>query len=158
MIFLEPKALYRAFRQDVPEGMYEVPLGKTRTVREGDDAVVFCYGAMVPPCETAATRISEARGKNVRVVDLRTLLPLDEEAVLQHARDCGRVVVVHEAPRFCGFGGEISALIAEHAVECLEAPIKRVTGFDTPFPNTLEHYYLPDARRVMDAIEQVLDF
>lgn len=158
VIFLEPKALYRAFRQDVPEESYTVELGKTRTVREGDAAVVFCYGAMVPVCETAATRIAEARGAHVRVVDLRTLLPLDEEAVLQHARDCGRVVVVHEAPRFCGFGGEISALIAEHAIDSMEAPIKRVTGFDTPFPNTLEHYYLPDARRVMDAVEQVLDF
>ena len=158
VIFLEPKAIYRSFRQDVPEGVYTVPLSKTRVVREGDAAVVFCYGAMVPVCETAAARVAEKRGKSARVVDLRTLLPLDEETVLRHARECGRVVVVHEAPRFCGFGGEISALIAENAVECLEAPIKRVTGFDTPFPNTLEHYYLPDARRVMDAIEQVLDY
>ena len=103
-------------------------------------------------------RIKQSRNKDVRVVDLRTLMPLDEESVLQAARDCGRVVIVHEAPRFCGYGAELSALIAEHAIETIEAPIKRVAGFDTPFPNTLENYYLPDARRVLDAIEEVLDF
>jgi 2-oxoisovalerate dehydrogenase E1 component beta subunit len=92
------------------------------------------------------------------VVDLRTLLPLDEEAVLDAARRTGRVVVVHEAPRFCGFGAEISALIAEHAIEYMEAPVRRVTGFDTPFPNTLEHHYMPDERRVLDAIEATASF
>lgn len=158
VIFLEPKAIYRAFREEVPEGRYAVPLGTTREVRPGQDAVLYCYGAMVPVCVQAAGRVAEQRGKEVRVVDLRTLLPLDEEAVLQHARECGRVVVVHEAPRFCGYGGEISALIAEHAIEYMQAPIVRVTGFDTPFPNTLEHYYMPDARRVLDALERVLEF
>lgn len=158
VIFLEPKALYRAFREEVPEGSYTVPLGTTRLVRAGRDAVLFCYGAMVPVCTEAAKRMAEQRGKEVRVIDLRTLLPLDESAVLEHAKECGRVVVVHEASRFCGFGGEISALIAEHAIEYMEAPIVRVTGFDTPFPNTLEHYYMPDARRVADALEKVLDF
>lgn len=158
VLFLEPKALYRAAKGPVPEGHYTVPLSTTRTVREGDAAVVFCYGAMVPVAAEAARRLQEQRGQEVRVVDLRTLLPLDEEAVLEHARECGRVVVLHEAPRFCGYGAEISALIAEHAIEHMEAPVVRVTGFDTPFPNTLEHYYLPDARRVVDALEKVLDF
>ncbi|KAA3606715.1 MAG: alpha-ketoacid dehydrogenase subunit beta [Planctomycetota bacterium] len=158
VLFMEPKALYRAFRQEVPEGKYSVPLGSAQTLREGDDAVVFCYGAMVPVCQEAAGRIAEQKGQEVRVVDLRTLLPLDEDAVLDAAKACGRVVVVHEAPRFCGYGAELSALIAEHAIEYMEAPIVRVTGFDTPFPNTLEHYYLPDARRVTDALERVLDF
>ncbi|RMH02855.1 MAG: alpha-ketoacid dehydrogenase subunit beta [Planctomycetota bacterium] len=158
VLFLEPKALYRSFRQEVPEGIWRVPLSTVREVRPGDDAVVFCYGAMVPVCERAAERIAEARGAAVRVVDLRTLLPLDEEAVIAAARACGRVVVVHEAPRFCGYGAEISALIAEHAIDAMEAPVVRVTGFDTPFPNTLEHYYLPDARRVVDALERVLDY
>ncbi|MEO2094699.1 MAG: transketolase C-terminal domain-containing protein, partial [bacterium] len=81
------------------------------------------------------------------------LLPLDEEGVLDAAKRTGRVVILHEAPRFCGYGAELSALIAENAIEYIEAPIKRVTGFDTPFPNTLEHHYLPDERRVLDAIE-----
>jgi len=158
VLFMEPKALYRAFRQEVPEGVYEVELSKTREVTPGGDVAVFCYGAMVPVCTEAAKRIKDSRNKDVRVVDLRTLMPLDEESVLQAARDCGRVVIVHEAPRFCGYGAELSALIAEHAIETIEAPIKRVAGFDTPFPNTLENYYLPDARRVLDAIEEVLDF
>ncbi len=158
VLFMEPKALYRNSREEVPEGVYEVPLSTTREVTPGGDAVVYCYGAMVPVCVDAAKRIKEARNKDVRIVDLRTLMPLDEEAVLQAARDCGRVVIVHEAPRFCGYGAELSALIAERAIETIEAPIKRVAGFDTPFPNTLENYYLPDARRVFDAIEEVLDF
>jgi len=158
VLFMEPKALYRAFREEVPEGVYEVELSKTREVTPGGDVAVFCYGAMVPVCTEAAKRIKASRNKDVRVVDLRTLMPLDEESVLQAARDCGRVVIVHEAPRFCGYGAELSALIAEHAIETIEAPIKRVAGFDTPFPNTLENYYLPGARRVLDAIEEVLDF
>lgn len=158
VLFLEPKALYRAFREEVPEGYYIVPLSKTRNAREGNDLVIYCWGAMVPVCAEAADRIAESRGKQVRVVDLRTLMPLDEEAVLEAVRECGRAVVVQEAPRFCGYASEISAMLAEHAVEYLEAPVKRVTGFDTPFPNTLENYYMPDARRVIDAVEQVLDF
>jgi pyruvate dehydrogenase E1 component subunit beta len=158
VLFMEPKALYRAFRQEVPDEMYTVDLSTVREVTPGDAAVVYCYGAMVPVAETAAKRVKEARGVDVRVIDLRTLMPLDEESVLAAARECGRVVVLQEAPRFCGYGSEISALIAENAIDSMEAPIKRVTGFDTPFPNTLENYYLPDARRVMDAIEQVLDF
>ncbi|MCH2112551.1 MAG: alpha-ketoacid dehydrogenase subunit beta [Planctomycetes bacterium] len=158
VLFLEPKALYRAGREEVPEGVYRTPLSTVRNVVEGNDVAVFCYGAMVPLCMEAARRIGEERGKDVRVVDLRTLQPLDEEAVLDAARECGRVVVVHEAPRFCGYGAELSALIAENVIDSMEAPIARVTGFDTPFPNTLEHYYMPDARRITDAIEKVLDF
>ncbi|MDA1264117.1 MAG: alpha-ketoacid dehydrogenase subunit beta, partial [Planctomycetota bacterium] len=113
--------------------------------------------AMVPVCEKAATRAAE-QGIDCLVVDLRTLLPLDEEGVLEAAKATGRVVTVHEAPRFCGFAAEISALIAENIIEYMEAPIRRVTGFDTPFPNTLEHHYLPDERRVLDAIEGVARF
>ena len=157
VLFLEPKALYRSVKGEVPEGEYTVDLSTTRTVREGKDVTVFCYGAMVPVAEKAAAQAAE-KGIDVNVVDLRTLLPLDEEGVLEAAKRTGRVVVVHEAPRFCGFGGELSALIAEHAIEYMEAPIKRVTGFDTPFPNTLEHHYLPDERRVLDAIESTYNY
>ena len=157
VLYLEPKALYRSVKGEVPEGHYTVDLSTTRTVREGDGVTVFCYGAMVPVCEKAAERAAE-QGISCNVIDLRTLLPLDEEGVLEAAKRTGRVVVVHEAPRFCGFGGEISALIAENAIEYMEAPIVRVTGFDTPFPNTLEHHYLPDERRVLDGIEKVHSF
>jgi pyruvate dehydrogenase E1 component beta subunit len=157
VLFLEPKALYRAIKGEVPEGKYTVDLSTLRTVREGKNVTVFCYGAMVPVCQKAADQAAE-KGIEVLVVDLRTLLPLDEEGVLDAAKQTGRVVVVHEAPRFCGFGGEISAIIAENAIEYMEAPIARVTGFDTPFPNTLEHHYMPDDRRVLDAIEHVYNY
>ncbi|MGH7340814.1 MAG: alpha-ketoacid dehydrogenase subunit beta, partial [Candidatus Rokuibacteriota bacterium] len=154
VLFLEPKALYRSVKGDVPQESYTVELSTTRTVRPGKDVTVYCYGAMVPVCAQAAEQAA-AKGIECHVLDLRTLLPLDEEAVLEAVKRTGRAVVVHEAPRFCGFGGEISALIAEHAIEYMEAPVMRVAGFDTPFPNTLEHHYLPDARRVLDAIESV---
>ena len=157
VIFLEPKALYRSTKGEVPDGKYTVALSTLRTVREGKDVTIFCYGAMVPVCQKAADQAA-AKGIECLVVDLRTLLPLDEDGVLDAAKRTGRVVVVHEAPRFCGFGGEISALVAENAIEYMEAPIARVTGFDTPFPNTLEHHYLPDDRRVLDAVEHVAGF
>jgi pyruvate dehydrogenase E1 component beta subunit len=157
VLFLEPKALYRMVKGEVPEGRYTVDLSTLRTAREGKNVTVFCYGAMVPVCLKAAEQAAE-KGIECLVVDLRTLLPLDEEGVLEAAKQTGRVVVVHEAPRFCGFGGEISAIIAENAIEYMEAPIARVTGFDTPFPNTLEHHYMPDDRRVLDAIEHVWNY
>ncbi|MBK8177831.1 MAG: alpha-ketoacid dehydrogenase subunit beta [Planctomycetes bacterium] len=157
VLFLEPKALYRQVKGEVPEGFYTTPLSTLRTVRTGKDVTVFCYGAMVPVCSKAAEQAAE-KGIDCLIVDLRTLLPLDEEGVLEAARQTGRVVIVHEAPRFCGFGAEISAMIAENIIEYMEAPVARVTGFDTPFPNTLEHHYMPDARRVLDAIEHVAKF
>ena len=157
VLFLEPKALYRSVKGEVPEGHYDVDLSTLRTVRDGSDVTIFCYGAMVTVCTEAAERAAE-QGIDCNIVDLRTLLPLDEEGVLEAAKKTGRVVVVHEAPRFCGYGSEISALLAENIIEYMEAPVKRVTGFDTPFPNTLEHHYLPDQRRVLDAIEYVYNF
>jgi pyruvate dehydrogenase E1 component beta subunit len=157
VLFMEPKALYRSLKGEVPAGSYTVDLSTLRVAREGKDVTVFCYGAMVTVAEKAAEQAA-ASGIEVSVVDLRTLLPLDEEGVLDAAKRTGRVVVLHEAPRFCGYGAEISALIAEHAIEYMEAPVVRVTGFDTPFPNTLEHNYMPDDRRVLDAIEHVYNF
>jgi len=157
VLFLEPKALYRSVKGEVPEGRYKVDLSTLRTAREGSGVTVFCYGAMVPVALRAAEQAAE-KGIECLVVDLRTLLPLDEDGVIDAAKRTGRVVVVHEAPRFCGFGGEISAILAENCIEWMEAPIVRVAGFDTPFPNTLEHHYMPDARRVLDAIEHVHGF
>ena len=157
VLFLEPKALYRSVKGEVPGDHYEVALSTLREVKSGKDVTVFCYGAMVPVARKAAEQAAE-QSIDVAVIDLRTLLPLDEEGVLEAAKRTGRVVVLHEAPRFCGFGAEISALIAEHAIEYMEAPVVRVTGFDTPFPNTLEHHYLPDERRVLDAIERVWNY
>jgi 2-oxoisovalerate dehydrogenase E1 component beta subunit len=130
VIFMEPKALYRTTKSDVPADYYTTPLSTLRTARPGKDVTVFCYGAMVPVCLKAADQAAE-KGVDCLVVDLRTLLPLDEEGVLEAAKQTGRVVVVHEAPRFCGYGGEISALVAENIIEYMEAPVARVTGFDS---------------------------
>jgi pyruvate dehydrogenase E1 component beta subunit len=157
VIFLEPKRLYRTVKEDVPEGAHRVPIGSARIARAGEHVTVLCYGAMVPVALEAADQAA-ASGTSTEVVDLRTLSPLDAETVLDSVRRTGRVVVLHEAPRTCGYGAELSALIAEKALTSLLAPIVRVTGYDTPFPYTLEHSYLPDAPRVLRAIEHVLTY
>ncbi|HLG21028.1 MAG TPA: alpha-ketoacid dehydrogenase subunit beta [Bdellovibrionota bacterium] len=157
VIFMEPKRLYRSAKGDVPEGDYTVPIGKARVVCEGGDVTVLTYGAMVPVAEAAATEALE-KSISAEVIDLRTLLPLDLETVLESVSKTGRVVIVHEAAKTGGFGAELSALIAERAIEVLEGPIVRVTGYDTPFPYTLEHDYLPDPARVLAGIEKVFRF
>ncbi len=157
VIFLEPKRLYRTVREDVPEGDRRVPIGRARVARTGEQVTVLAYGAMVPVSLEAAEQAA-GRGWSVEVLDLRTLLPLDSEAVLGSVRRTGRAVIVHEAPRTCGYGAELAALLAEKALTSLQAPIARVTGYDTPFPYTLEHTYLPDAKRVLAAIEHVMGF
>jgi len=157
VMFLEPKRLYRSVREEVPEGRYTVPLSKARVARPGTDVSVFAWGAMVPVAIEAAEKAAE-RDWSVEVVDLRTLVPLDEETLLASARRTGRIVILHEAPRTGGFGGELAALVAERAVTSLQAPILRVTGYDTPFPYTLEHSYLPDAPRLLRALEHVMTF
>lgn len=157
VLFMEPKRLYRSARADVPEGELEIPLGVARTARPGDDATVLCYGAMVGPVLDAAERLARG-GAEIEVLDLRTLWPLDIEAVVASVKKTGRVVIVHEAPRACGYGAELAAQISERAIEYLEAPIVRVTGADTPFPYALESLYLPDANRIADGIQRVLKF
>ncbi|MCZ6603206.1 MAG: alpha-ketoacid dehydrogenase subunit beta [Planctomycetota bacterium] len=157
VIFLEPKRIYRTVKGEVPDGDYTVPIGKARTAREGKDVSLITWGAMVHVGLEAAEKAHE-KGIDVEVVDLRTLMPLDVDAILETAAKTGRVVVLHEAPRTCGLGAEVSALIAERSVEVIEAPILRVTGFDTPFPYTLEDVYLPDAARTLKALEKVVNY
>ena len=157
VIFLEPKRLYRHAKEDVAEGATLVPIGKARIARPGEHLTILAYGAMVPVSLEAAASAAE-RGWDIEVVDLRTLLPLDTETVLASVRRTGRAVIVHEAPRTCGYGAELSALLAEQALTSLQAPVLRVTGYDTPFPYTLEHTYLPDAKRVLAAIEHVMSY
>lgn len=157
VMFLEPKRLYRSVKGEVPEESYTVEIGKANIVKSGKDVTIICWGAMVPICLKAA-ELCEPRGANCEVVDLRTLVPLDEETILESVAKTGRVVIVQEAPRTCGFASEVSALIAEKALLHLEAPITRVTGFDTPFPYTLEHVYLPDPERVALAVGRVRNF
>ena len=157
VMFLEPKRLYRASKGEVPEGEHVVPIGKGRVVREGTDCTVVCYGSMVPICEKAAEE-AERQGKSVEIVDPRTLVPLDEPVILESVKKTGRCVVVYEAPKTCGFGAEIAAIVAEKAIEHLEGPIVRVAGFDTPFPYTLEYLYMPDVRRVLKGIEKAFSW
>jgi 2-oxoisovalerate dehydrogenase E1 component beta subunit len=157
VIFMEPKRVYRAAKGEVPEGEYQVPIGKAKIVREGGQLTVLCYGAMVHTCVEAAGQ-AEKDGFDPEIIDLRTLLPLDAETVLASVRKTGRVVIAHEAPKTCGYGAELAALIAEKALLSLEAPIARVAGFDTPFPYTLENEYLPSPDRVALAIKQTAQF
>lgn len=157
VLFMEPKRIYRASRGEVPEGDYEIPLGKAATVREGTQCTLLAWSGMVSIADEAAKKADEA-GISVEVLDLRTLLPFDIEAILASVQKTGRCVIVHEAPRTCGFGAELIASIQERAMQYLEAPILRVTGFDTPFPYTLEHEYMPNADRVLKAIRQTLEW
>ena len=157
VIFMEPKRVYRAAKGEVPTEDYTIPLGKARIAREGNQVTVLAWGAMVHTCMEAADK-GATIGYDLEVIDLRTLLPFDVEAIIASVKKTGRVVVVHEAPRTCGFGAELAATIQERAILHLEAPILRVTGLDTPFPYTLEHEYLPDADRILDAVERVVTF
>ena len=157
VLFFEPKRIYRAARGEVPEGDHTVPIGKARIVREGHDVTVVSYGAMLYEALDAAGR-AENDGVDCEVIDLRTLWPLDVETIVESVKKTGRVVVVHEAPKSCGLGGEIVALVNEHAFLHLEAPPRRVTGFDTPFPYTLEMDYLPLSHRIHPAIVETARF
>ena len=157
VIFMEPKFHYRKPRAEVPEGEYTIPLGEAKVVREGKQVTVIAWSAMVNTALDAAAK-GAAQGYDLEVLDLRTLVPFDEAAILKSVKKTGRVVIAHEAPRTSGFGAEIAATIAEKAILNLEAPIVRVTGLDTPFPYTLESEYLPDADRILDAVERVVSF
>jgi len=158
VVFLEPKLIYRAFREEVPDETYTVQLGEAATRREGEDVSVFTWGAMTRPTMEAAENLAE-EGIECDVVDLRTLSPLDEDAILESFKRTGRACVVHEAPKTGGLAGEITATIQEEALLYQEAPIERVTGFDTPVPlYALEDYYLPEAARIEDGIRRAYEF
>ena len=157
VIFLEPKRLYRTLKGEVPDGDHTVPIGKARVVREGRDLTLIGYGAMMQECLDGTERAVK-EGVDVELVDLRTLMPFDWQTVRESVEKTGRVVIVHEAPRTCGFGAELAALIAERSILHLEAPIRRVAGLDTPFPYTLEKTYMPDVPRVLDAIRETAAF
>ena len=137
-------------RGEVPEGEHVVPLGKARLAREGDDVTLVAYGAMVPLCERAADALADEA--SVEVLDIRTLKPLDEDALLASAAKTGRVVIVQEAPRVAGFGAELAAILAEKAILDLRGPVLRVTGYDVPYPYwKIEDAYMPSVERVVDA-------
>ena len=155
VIFFEPKRIYRAFREEVPEDEYVLPIGKARTVCEGDELTVVSWGASVIQCMQAI----EKSGKSIELIDLRTIYPFDAEAVEASVRKTGRCVIVHEAPLTGGFGAEISSRIMERCFLHLEAPVQRVAGFDTIMPYyKLELDYMPDAARIGRAIDDVMAY
>ena len=158
VLFLENIKLYRSFRQETPEEHYMIPLGEANTVREGSDVSVFAYGAMVPVALEAAQLAQQETGASVEVIDLRTVWPLDEKAIVASVEKTGRAVVVHEAPRAGGVGAEVTAIINERCLYSLLKPVERVTGYDTPYPVPgQEDYYLPTPTKVLDALKRTLE-
>jgi pyruvate dehydrogenase E1 component beta subunit len=157
VVILEPKLIYRTARGEMPEGEHVVPLGRARVAREGADVTLVAYGAMVPVAERAADALEGEA--SCEILDLRTLKPLDEDALLASVRKTGRVVVVQEAPRTLGFAAEVAAVLAERAILDLHGPVLRVTGFDVPYPYwQLEDWYMPSPARVVDAVRRLLSF
>jgi 2-oxoisovalerate dehydrogenase E1 component subunit beta len=159
VIFFEPKSRYWSKEQgDLGANGDALPIGKARIARHGTDCTIITYGAMVARSLAAAEEASED-GTEIEVLDLRSLVPLDLEAIAASVRSTGRAVVVHEAPMTAGFGAEIVARIMEDAFEYLEAPVLRVTGYDTPYPPaTIEAHYLPNTERILAAVARVTSF
>ena len=151
VIFFEPKRVYRAVKMEVPDAPYTLPLSEAKVVRLGEQVTCLAWGAMLFEAFSAAEEAAK-EGVEVEVIDLRTLWPLDIETIVSSVKKTGRLVIVHEAPRTCGFGSELVALITERAFLHLEAPPIRVTGWDTPFPLTHEREYLPLAHRIVPAL------
>jgi len=159
VIFYEHKGLYRKIKEEVPEGYYSIPLGKANIVKEGNDASIITYGSTVHMAKEAAEKL-EARGISVEIIDIRTLVPFDEETVLASVKKTNRVLITHEATLTGGFAGEIAARISEKAFEYLDAPIIRIAAFDspTPFAPTLEKAMLPNTEKIIAGLEKLLSY
>ncbi len=157
VVYFEHKRLYRSLKDDIPEGDFIVPIGVAELRQEGEELSIITYGGTLNQCLDAARIVAKEDGLSVEVLDLRTLLPLDREAVLKTARKTGKVLVVHEDRLTGGFGGEIAALIAEHAFEDLDAPVRRLAALDahTAFSPPLEEYILPNTNKIVDAIRSL---
>jgi pyruvate dehydrogenase E1 component beta subunit len=156
VVFLEPKRLYRLFRQEVPEEPFTEPIGTARVVREGTDLTLVGWGSLVPKLLKAAELVSD-KGISAEVVDVRTIVPYDEETVNASVEKTGKVVIVQEAPRTLGFASEISARVTEDLMDVLEAPPERITGFDIPFPfYKMEQWAMPDVDRIIKGMRKVL--
>ncbi len=155
VIFMEPKKIYRAIKEDVPEKEYTISLEKARVWKKGNDLTIFCWGAMRPLCEQAVQQTKV----DAEIVDLRTLSPLDLRTILDSVKKTGRALIVHEAPKTCGLGAELAALLSDRDILYLEAPLVRVTGFDTIMPlYKLEDYYLPNVQRIVWGIKKVMSY
>ena len=158
VIFMEPKRIYRAVKEEVPEEEYTLPIGKAKVAILGDDVTLIGWGAQHHQNMEAANALKSELGIGVEVIDLQTLNPLDITTIESSVKKTGRCVVAHEAPKTQGFGAEISAMIMERCFLSLEAPVIRCCGLDTPFPHTLENVYLPDAKKVKQSILKSLEF
>ena len=153
VIFLEPTRLYRLIKEEVPENEYTIPLGKARIAREGKDVTLIAWGSMLH------RSLQAVEGIDAEVIDLMTLTPFDEATIFKSVKKTGRVVIVYEAPKTCGFGAEISATIAEQAILYLKSPVMRVTGYDAVMPlPKLEDYYMPSVQRIRKAIDEVMKY
>lgn len=158
VLFLEPKRIYRTIKEDVADGEYTVPIGKARIVREGTDLSMIAWGSMIPICEEVVQQFA-TQGISIELLDLRTISPFDMNALIATAQKTGRIVIVHEAPRTGGFAGELIAQINEKALFFLKAPVIRVTGYDTIMPlYKLEKMYLPDTKKIIAGVQQVLQY
>lgn len=158
VLFLEPKRIYRAFKQEIPEEAYELPIGKAKIVEEGEDVTIITWGAMVRDVQKASEMV-KAKGIHPEIIDLRTIAPMDRETFVESVKKTGRAIIVHEAPKSFGTGAEIISVINEKAFLYLEAPPTRVTGFDTIFPLPRgEKHYIPSPERIAKTIEDVVKF
>jgi pyruvate dehydrogenase E1 component beta subunit len=159
VIFFEPKALYRAFREDVPDEPETLPLGKGQIARAGKDVTIVSYGATLRAALEAAEELEDDHDVDAEVIDLLSVAPLDSDLINESVRKTGRAVVVHEAPRHCGVGAEVVARIVEESLLYLEAPVKRVTGYDTIIPYfSNELTYLPDTGRIIAGTLETVNF
>ena len=155
IVFYEPKAVYRAFREEVPDEPELMEIGKADIVRAGNDLTLISYGAMMRPCKEAVEDLAEDHNINVELIDLLTISPMDTETLTRSVQKTGRCVIVHEGHRTCGIASEIIARLNESAFEYLEAPIKRITGFDIPFPYfQVEEHFLPESEEIVNAIKE----
>ncbi|XP_067002790.2 2-oxoisovalerate dehydrogenase subunit beta, mitochondrial [Anabrus simplex] len=157
-VFLEPKILYRGSEEQVPVGDYTLPLGQADILRKGDHVTLVGWGTQVHVLRDVAELAHEKLNVSCEVIDLVSILPWDKTTVCNSVKKTGRIVIAHEAPRTGGFGAEVAAAIQEECFLHLEAPVQRVTGFDTPFPHVFEPFYLPDKWRCFDAVKKVINY
>jgi pyruvate dehydrogenase E1 component beta subunit len=158
VLFLEPKRIYRAIKEEVPDGENLVPIGEAKVIREGTDITMVCWGAMVREALRAGEQVKD-QGVNAEVIDLRTISPMDDETIMSSVKKTGRALIIHEAPRTCGLAAEIIARINEKALLSLEAPVERITGYDTAPPlMKMENDYLPSPERIVRGIKKVMAF
>lgn len=158
VLFWEPKRIYRAFKQEIPEEAYEIPLGKAKTLQQGEDITIVAWGAMIPDVQKAVKMVEE-NGVSAEVIDLRTIAPIDRDSFIESVKKTGRILVVHEAPKTLGVGAEIISIVNEKAFLYLEAPPTRLTGFDTTFPLPRgEKHYIPSPERIAKTIQDIVKY